>query len=703
MTQATPNTQDQNQSKNSPEGRPGEQANKPARSHRPRRSTASARSATSAKRAPSATEAAVPAPEQTGRAEAPAPRPTEQTSVPAPEPGPAREQPQHQAPQPAAQQPARPRRTRRAVQPAATAASAAPATTAPAHAPAPQAQNGQQPAATAAPTEAEEPAAVQPKKRASRGGRGHRGGRKNEVQLIKPAEIAGEQPLAPAPEAGEVRVPESVSAVSAAEMEPRMVPVVPVVTHAEPLAEAETETVPPAPAAEAAPPLAPAPEAAPAAPSRFRFGRRTAGLPPEQPVSPAPAPERETERAAAPVTPPAPPTPAAPTVVEAPEEAEEEWQATVAEVAPEALPEAIESRAAEAIDDLVAALGLQGAAAPGAAPAAAEPTGGAAEIEAEAEEERQATRRRRRRRKSTSAETAAEPLATPQWAAEREQRNGYERAAEPSRPYSPYNRPSRERLAPVTPVALPEESPFVSPEPQMVRGFGPQPQGVAEPAPSSPPHRPPRERERLEVPPMSPNQLGNMLTHAIQQQTDRLLSELHRQPQGPAMTLAVPLPSTERVGIFVDVANLIYSARNQRVTLDFGRILDFLRGNRRLIRAHAYAPTNPEPGADQSFLNAVRGLGYRITTKNFKTFASGAKKADMDLDLCMDIVRMVDAGSLDTIVLVSGDSDFLPLLEYASDHGVRVEVAAFEDAAAAILRQSCDLFINLSLVEGIAK
>jgi uncharacterized LabA/DUF88 family protein len=67
----------------------------------------------------------------------------------------------------------------------------------------------------------------------------------------------------------------------------------------------------------------------------------------------------------------------------------------------------------------------------------------------------------------------------------------------------------------------------------------------------------------------------------------------------------------------------------------------------------------------------------------------------------MDIVRMVDAGALDTVLLVSGDSDFLPLLEYCSDHGVRVEVAAFEDAAAMILRQSCDLFINLSQVDEI--
>ena len=135
--------------------------------------------------------------------------------------------------------------------------------------------------------------------------------------------------------------------------------------------------------------------------------------------------------------------------------------------------------------------------------------------------------------------------------------------------------------------------------------------------------------------------------------------------------------------------------------IDFGRLLDFLRGSRRLVRAHAYCPTSPDPRAEQMFLDAVKGLGYRITTKNYKTFSSGAKKADLDLDLCMDIVRLVDSGSVDCISLVSGDSDFLPLLEYCSDHGVRVEVAAFDEATASILRQSCDLFINLSMVEEI--
>ncbi len=199
------------------------------------------------------------------------------------------------------------------------------------------------------------------------------------------------------------------------------------------------------------------------------------------------------------------------------------------------------------------------------------------------------------------------------------------------------------------------------------------------------------------------NHLANIISQAIQTQSDRMVTELRRANQTPASVSVTlpPFPSMERVGVFVDVANLLYSARTLRMTIDFGKLLDFLRGNRRLVRAHAYCPTSPQPGDDQMFLQAVKGLGYRITTKNYKTFASGAKKADMDLDLCMDVVRLVDGGSVDCIVLVSGDGDFIPMLDYCSDHGVRVEVVAFDESMSASLRQSCDLFINLSMLDEI--
>lgn len=197
--------------------------------------------------------------------------------------------------------------------------------------------------------------------------------------------------------------------------------------------------------------------------------------------------------------------------------------------------------------------------------------------------------------------------------------------------------------------------------------------------------------------------LTSTITQAFQIQTDRMIAELRRANQTPTnITVSMPtMPSTERVGVFVDVANLLYSARTLRITVDFGKLLDFLRGNRRLVRAQAYCPTSPQPGDEQMFLQAVKGLGYRITTKNYKTFSSGAKKADLDLDLCMDVVRLVDGKAVDSIVLVSGDSDFMPMLDYCSDHGVRVEVAAFDEAMSATLRQSCDLFVNLAMLEEI--
>jgi len=252
-----------------------------------------------------------------------------------------------------------------------------------------------------------------------------------------------------------------------------------------------------------------------------------------------------------------------------------------------------------------------------------------------------------------------------------------------------------------------ESGPFMGPEPSPARGSvvttrdGRTARAESQPQRTSASYQT-RSSEGA-LPAVSMNHFANIVSQAIQTQTDRMVSELRRANQAPTnVSVSLPpFPSTERVGVFVDVANLLYSARTQRIAIDFGKLLDFLRGNRRLVRAHAYCPTSPQPGDEQMFLTAVKGLGYRITTKNYKTFASGAKKADLDLDLCMDVVRIVDGGAVDCIVLVSGDSDFMPMLDYCSDHGVRVEVAAFDEAMSITLRQSCDLFVNLSMLEEI--
>ena len=335
---------------------------------------------------------------------------------------------------------------------------------------------------------------------------------------------------------------------------------------------------------------------------------------------------------------------------------------------------------------------------------------------------------RRRRRHRTPTPTPVAPVATPVAKESTTSTNGTQLSAPlaPATPITsaPQNGATGKPAAPSTTAATPsysitsgftvgqmnqgneESGPFMGPEPSPARGsVNTTRDGRTVRVESQPQRSAPYQTRAAEgmLPVAAMNHFANIVSQAIQTQSDRMVTELRRANQSPTnVSVSLPpFPSTERVGVFVDVANLLYSARTQRIAIDFGKLLDFLRGNRRLIRAHAYCPTSPQPGDEQMFLTAVKGLGYRITTKNYKTFASGAKKADLDLDLCMDVVRIVDGKAVDAIVLVSGDSDFMPMLDYCSDHGVRVEVAAFDEAMSATLRQSCDLFINLSMLEEI--
>ena len=113
---------------------------------------------------------------------------------------------------------------------------------------------------------------------------------------------------------------------------------------------------------------------------------------------------------------------------------------------------------------------------------------------------------------------------------------------------------------------------------------------------------------------------------------------------------------------------------------------------RRLIRRRA---------ASQAFLNAVKGLGYHITTKNYKTFAEGAEpRRPISISTSAWTSCGCESKAVDTIVLVSGGTDFLPLLDFCTDHGVRVKVAAFDDAASMILRQSCSTCSSTSSLRG---
>ncbi len=150
----------------------------------------------------------------------------------------------------------------------------------------------------------------------------------------------------------------------------------------------------------------------------------------------------------------------------------------------------------------------------------------------------------------------------------------------------------------------------------------------------------------------------------------------------------------QRVGVFIDTANLYHSAKNlYKRKVNFGAVLKEVVAGRKLVRATAYVITS-EGGEEEKFFEALTKLGIETKTKELQIFGGGAKKGDWDVGIAVDAMKM--APKLDAIVLVAGDGDFLPLVEYLQSQLVQVEVASFGKSTSMKLKEKADDFIDLS-------
>lgn len=149
----------------------------------------------------------------------------------------------------------------------------------------------------------------------------------------------------------------------------------------------------------------------------------------------------------------------------------------------------------------------------------------------------------------------------------------------------------------------------------------------------------------------------------------------------------------QRVGVFVDVQNLYYSARNlYHARVKFNEILNVAVGDRKLIRATAYCVKADMP-EENSFFEALGKAGFEVKMKDLQTFAGGHQKGDWDVGIAMDIIKMMN--KLDVVVLCSGDGDFVPLLEYLQMTGQLTETIAFGRSCSAKIKELTDNFIDL--------
>jgi len=151
----------------------------------------------------------------------------------------------------------------------------------------------------------------------------------------------------------------------------------------------------------------------------------------------------------------------------------------------------------------------------------------------------------------------------------------------------------------------------------------------------------------------------------------------------------------QRVAVLIDVQNMYHSAKNlYRARVNFKEVLKAAVAGRKLIRAIAYVIQTETP-EEKSFFDALGKSGLEVKMKDLQVFPGGMKKGDWDVGVAVDAIKFSDL--IDAIVLVTGDGDFVPLVEYLQiTKGIQTEVIAFSKSASAKLREAADDFIDLS-------
>ncbi len=148
-----------------------------------------------------------------------------------------------------------------------------------------------------------------------------------------------------------------------------------------------------------------------------------------------------------------------------------------------------------------------------------------------------------------------------------------------------------------------------------------------------------------------------------------------------------------RVAVFIDGNNLFHAARFHNIDIDYNKLLRLLLGDGRLLRAFFYTGVDANAERQQGFLLWMRRNGFRVVQKELKTFYDGTRKANLDVEIAVDMLSL--AGRYDTAVLVSGDEDFVYALNAIAYKGCRVEVAGFRSNTAPRLIDVADYFIDL--------
>lgn len=179
------------------------------------------------------------------------------------------------------------------------------------------------------------------------------------------------------------------------------------------------------------------------------------------------------------------------------------------------------------------------------------------------------------------------------------------------------------------------------------------------------------------------------LTHSFQNHALTMLETFNDGSKGE--------PSSSRVAVFIDGSNLFYAALHLGIEIDYTRLLCCLTANARLLRAFFYTGVDRINEKQQGFLLWMRRNGYRVVTKDLIQFPDGSKKANLDVEIAVDMLTL--AAHVDTVVLVSGDGDLAYAVNSIAYRGVRVAVVSLRSMTSDSLINVADHYVDLDTIK----
>ncbi len=157
----------------------------------------------------------------------------------------------------------------------------------------------------------------------------------------------------------------------------------------------------------------------------------------------------------------------------------------------------------------------------------------------------------------------------------------------------------------------------------------------------------------------------------------------------------------KNVAVFVDVANIFYAAKAAGVDIDYVTLLKSASAGRDLVRAYAYTGLDPDNENQRNFHSFLARNGYRVVSKDIRKYGDGKVKANLDIELVVDMMKT--ARNLDIAIVVSGDGDFAPAIRAVQEQGVRVEVISFRGNTSSDLIEVADQFADITALARVEK